>query len=172
MLETIWPFGSSRLRRVAPSLPSLLPEEEGVESSAVVQQMCLRIAALLGESFVESCCFLLRPGSGEVIEVVMKFAAGGGPLPRRLFQHPNDRLVETQPVLARASPDGLLKLGGDVTQGYSGHRELPFRSSNGCITRCSTMQHITAPPPPPPPPPSGSSPLPHRAWPPPSILPL
>src|SRR6185295_8192126 len=85
----------------------------------------LRInSPLLGESLIESCRVLLGPGSREVIEVVMKLVVGGGPLPRRLFQHANHRFVETQPVLARAPTDGLLELGGDVTQGYGGHREL------------------------------------------------
>src|ERR1700694_2779476 len=91
-----------------------------------------------------------------MVELVV-YPARWVPLPRSLFQHAEDCLVEAQTVLASTLPDGLLKLRGDVAQGDGGHRRLLRIVWPGCCIalRCRVhhiMMHrrrnrISVPPP-------------------------
>jgi hypothetical protein len=76
--------------------------------------------ALLDQRGLEHLGFLVGPGSGEVIKIVVELTAGG-PLAPGLLQHTENYLVEAQAVHARALANNFLELWGDVAQGDGGH---------------------------------------------------
>src|ERR1044071_119577 len=98
--------------------------------------------ALLDQGGVEGGRLLIGPGAGEVIEVMMKLAAGGGVLPRGVLQHTNHHLVEAQAVGTGASAYSLLELlGGMLRRVMAVMGTPPSLSPAGCITACSKMHH-------------------------------